>query len=448
NGLKTIDEYAFQNCDSLIKIVIPDSVENFGEWNGNSHIFEGCDKLKEVTIGNGVKIIKCYMFENCPMLEKVTLGSSVETIGNSAFSNCTALKDVYFLGNLPTIDTSGNANFNNANWYRLSSSTGLDKASLSSTAKKVTINANGGIEATFTKDFDGGVITAPINPTREGYTFIGWYKNADGTGNEFNFSKDIQTTDTTLFAKWQINTYRIFFDPRGGQVTTGGKAVIYGQPVGTLDVPVLAGDTFKGWHLGQNGAGPEYTKDTKMPAKDIYLYASWEKNNTATTVVFDTQGGSFLTPINAILNTTISKPALIPVKSGYDFIGWYKDADHNAKWNFATDKITANTTIYAHWKKASGETPIPTPPTAVNSGTVTENSAQISWNASENATGYNVYVNGVLNNSDPIADTTYVVTNLSKNTKYAIVIKAVNSKGESAIGTSITITTKASTRML
>ncbi len=40
-----------------------------------------------------------------------------------------------------------------------------------------------------------------------------------------------------------------------------------------------------------------------------------------------------------------------PTKAGYKFANWYKDAKCTKPWDFATDKVTANTTLYAGWKK-------------------------------------------------------------------------------------------------
>ncbi len=51
----------------------------------------------------------------------------------------------------------------------------------------------------------GGVITKPTNPTAEGYVFCGWYKESECT-NAWNFDSDTVTADTTLHAKWEVNT--------------------------------------------------------------------------------------------------------------------------------------------------------------------------------------------------------------------------------------------------
>jgi uncharacterized repeat protein (TIGR02543 family) len=48
---------------------------------------------------------------------------------------------------------------------------------------------------------------------------------------------------------------------------------------------------------------------------------------------------------------TATKPATDPARNNYVFSGWYKDADATMPWDFATDVVNANTTIYAKWSE-------------------------------------------------------------------------------------------------
>jgi uncharacterized repeat protein (TIGR02543 family) len=67
------------------------------------------------------------------------------------------------------------------------------------------------------------------------------------------------------------------------------------------------------------------------------------------TVTFNSQGGSEVSEITGIAyNATITLPT-DPTKEGYTFDGWYKDSDCTDDWIFATDKVTANVTLYAQW---------------------------------------------------------------------------------------------------
>ena len=87
-----------------------------------------------------------------------------------------------------------------------------------------------------------------------------------------------------------------------------------------------------------------FAKDTVSSAKR-YIYVK------AYTVEFDCQGGIGVEPVTVNANSTVTKPAETPTRKGYKFAGWYKDRKCTQRWNFATDKVTADTVIYAGWYK-------------------------------------------------------------------------------------------------
>lgn len=73
------------------------------------------------------------------------------------------------------------------------------------TSCKVTFNSNGGSSVVALNVDENSLITKPTDPTRDGYTFKGWYKNNEYTsGSEWNFKEDVVTSDITLYAKWEI----------------------------------------------------------------------------------------------------------------------------------------------------------------------------------------------------------------------------------------------------
>jgi len=73
------------------------------------------------------------------------------------------------------------------------------------------------------------------------------------------------------------------------------------------------------------------------------------------TVNFETNGGS---KIDALADASgiITKPATDPAKANFNFDGWYKDKELNNAWNFGSDKVTKDTTLYAKWTKTKGDT--------------------------------------------------------------------------------------------
>ena len=109
-------------------------------------------------------------------------------------------------------------------------------------------------------------VTEPQKPVREGYTFGGWYKDAECTDiRKFNFDTQSQLmTDTTLFAKWIPNSYRVYYNlslPDGSvyEAEDMYKSYVHGQEL-TMPVPSQDGYVFCGWYDNAGYTGTAYTK--------------------------------------------------------------------------------------------------------------------------------------------------------------------------------------------
>ena len=99
------------------------------------------------------------------------------------------------------------------------------------------------------------------------------------------------------------------------------------------------------WNTEAGGGGTEFTAATAVTA-DITVYAQWTINTY--TVTFDSQGGS------AVNSQTVEHGGLAteptdPTKTGYTFGGWYKESGCTNAWNFDTDTVTSDVTLYAKW---------------------------------------------------------------------------------------------------
>ena len=146
----------------------------------------------------------------------------------------------------------------------------------------------------------------PADPTKEGYTFIGWYNGE----SEWNFETPV-TADLTLTAKWQINRYTITFDTAGGSEVPS-ITQDYGTAITPPAAPTRTGYTFAGW----NREIP-----TAMPAENITLTARWTVNQY--TITFKPENGGQDIVIKQDYGTAITAPAN-PTKTGYTFAGWDK----------------------------------------------------------------------------------------------------------------------------
>ena len=109
-------------------------------------------------------------------------------------------------------------------------------------------------------------VTEPQKPVREGYTFGGWYRDAECTDSrKFDFGTQSQVmTDTTLFAKWIPNSYRVYYKlslPDGSvyEAEDSYKSYVHGQEL-TMPVPSQEGYEFCGWYDNAGYTGTAYTK--------------------------------------------------------------------------------------------------------------------------------------------------------------------------------------------
>ena len=146
----------------------------------------------------------------------------------------------------------------------------------------------------------------PADPTKEGYTFIGWYNGE----SEWNFETPV-TADLTLTAKWQINRYTITFDTAGGSEVPS-ITQDYGTAITPPAAPTRTGYTFAGW---------DRESPTTMPAGDMTITARWTVNQY--TITFKPENGGQDIVIKQDYGTAITAPAN-PTKTGYTFAGWDK----------------------------------------------------------------------------------------------------------------------------
>ena len=91
NGLRRIDDDAFNGCTLLDSLYIPGSVREIGE-----RAFRNCCSMTELELSEGLEFIGHWAFENCTKLKEVRLPESLEELGGAAFQNCTDLKKVVF----------------------------------------------------------------------------------------------------------------------------------------------------------------------------------------------------------------------------------------------------------------------------------------------------------------------------------------------------------------
>jgi uncharacterized repeat protein (TIGR02543 family) len=213
-------------------------------------------------------------------------------------------------------------------------------------AYEVSFNADGGSPAPAQQMVViGGKFTEPDAMTKTGYAFDGWYKEVSLT-NKWDFASDTVTTNITLYAKW-IPMYTVTFNADGGSPAPVQQTAACGGNVTEPDAMSKTGYTFDGWYK-EAGFINKWNFASDTVTVDITLYAKWNVNQY--TVTFNANGGTPAptTPITVSHGQKITEPAVMG-KAGNVFNGWYKEAAFVNRWNFTSDTVTGNITLYARW---------------------------------------------------------------------------------------------------
>jgi len=129
----------------------------------------------------------------------------------------------------------------------------------------------------------------------------------------------------------------VYFNSQGNPTSATGNTTLTG--LARTPEELRERGTFVGWNF--------------PPALDPV----WNMNNSfpflrgvtvINTVKFESNGGSAVGDVTGMIGSIISRPTH-PTKAGYLFVGWYKDAALTNPWNFVSDKVRADITLYAKW---------------------------------------------------------------------------------------------------
>ena len=208
---------------------------------------------------------------------------------------------------------------------------------------KVTFVSNGGsaVKAQTVMVGEAGSRAAkPTDPTRSGYAFRGWFSDR-GLTQAYDFSSRV-SRDTTLYAKWEANSYTVTFNSNGGSAVDS-QTVEEGSFVECPAEPAKTGHLFKGWYSDE-GLAEEYDFGSPV-ASDLTLYAKWAP--LTYTVTFNSNGGSAVKAQSVKYGAKASKPTN-PTKAGCTFNGWYSDKGLTKAYDFNT-AVKGSVTLYAKW---------------------------------------------------------------------------------------------------
>ena len=225
----------------------------------------------------------------------------------------------------------------------------------------LTFETNGGSAIDPVTVRHGNAVARPADPTKDKYTFIGWYADPEFT-EEYDFATVLEA-DKTIYAKFELTS-----TPIGDIYVRYDVLHIKQLPDGSYDlanaevehlsakkdttVTAVVKDYSATHHINVNSTLSKLTDTAIQPypgadGKPVYTILSVYYDLDFHTLTFDTMGGSRIDPVTVRHGNAVAKPK-DPVNGGYIFDGWYTDKTYRTPYNFAT-VLTQDTTIYAKW---------------------------------------------------------------------------------------------------
>jgi uncharacterized repeat protein (TIGR02543 family) len=210
----------------------------------------------------------------------------------------------------------------------------------------ITFCSTGGSPVGAITQYVGTQVVKPANPTRAGYTFLGWFSAPNG-GIPYVWPYTV-TGNVTMYAQWQDNTqpaptqYTVTFSSMGGS-SVGAITQNTGTQVAQPADPTWAGYTFLGWFSAPNGGIPYVWPYTVTG--NVTMYAQWTV--TTYTITFDSHEGSPVGAITANTGAQVAKPA-DSLRADYTFNGWYNAANGGTAYTWPYT-LTGNVTMHAQW---------------------------------------------------------------------------------------------------
>ncbi len=255
-----------------------------------------------------------------------------------------------------TLPTPSKSGVTFAGWYEAEALTGTQCTEITAIGKDwdlyakwtatVTFKKNDGTDATVDTQAItcGGKASAPAAPSRDHYTFGGWYQTEDCAGNAFSFETEVISAHTVLYAKWTPEQHTVTFQAGEGAVCdTPSVEVNYNETIKNLPVPTKANFVFVGWFTDESYTTP-FTTSTHITA-NMTVYAKWEDASNTWTVTF-MNGTTQLAVQHIVKGEKIASPP-DPTGEHDQLVGWYREASFTTLFNISTETVTEDLTLYA-----------------------------------------------------------------------------------------------------
>lgn len=298
DGITEIGAHAFEAYRAITRVALPQSVTKIG-----NSAFAGSGLTGDLVIPESVEKIEEDAFNRAPVnaIDLGDIGLSNIIVENKdaklqlskrAFANLKYGTRLYFMSAIENPTTTADKY-----WYD---------------SQVIVLNTNGGtVKSNSTTDAKTGLYI----PEKTGYTFAGWYDNAELTGEAVTTPE----TGKTYYAKWEKNKYNVTLNNNGhGEEPAAMPPVEHGDSV--ADLPKLSDSTnewvFTGWYTDA-----ECTTEYKSEpiTKATTLYAGWRKY-TNTSLTAEVSKSDYLVNTPADVNVTVTP--------GDDFSKLMQDKDN------------------------------------------------------------------------------------------------------------------------